>query len=529
MVSVREATYGLLRSLGMTTIFGNPGSTELPFLKDFPEDFGYVLGLQEAAVLGMADGYAQATGRPALVNLHTAPGLGNAMGAMVNAYHGRSPLVVTAGQQDRRHLAFEPLLHGKLTELAKPYVKWSHEPARAEDVPAAIARACHTAAQEPQGPVFVSIPMDDWEAEVEPQEARPVSQRTAPDPEALQEAARVLQRSDRPVIVAGDGVARNGAWQEAVELAEKLRAPVWNEPTSTRASFPQDHPLFQGHLAASREPLRRRLSGHDAVLVLGAAVFKYYPYTPGDIVEPGTRVVQLTDDPDEAARAATGASVVGNVALAARALAGLLPTVRRPAPPAAPRPAEPEAAAPIPVDHLMAALNRALPEDAVVVNEAVSSEGKLRRYVPVTRPNSFFGSAGVGGGLGFGMAGAVGVQLALPGRPVVGVIGEGAAMYTVQALWTAARYGIPITYVVVNNSQYAILKSFASLTGAGEGIPGLDLPGLDPAGIARAFGVPAETVEDPADLEARLSKAIAADGPYLLNVVVDPTVLNLFG
>ncbi|HEX2728399.1 MAG TPA: thiamine pyrophosphate-dependent enzyme [Rubrobacteraceae bacterium] len=327
--------------------------------------------------------------------------------------------------------------------------------------------------------------------------------------------------------MAGDGVGRNDAWHEVVALAEKLRAPVWSEPTSTRASFPQDHPLFQGHLAPSRQAVRGQLSGHDVVLVLGAAVFKYYPYTPGEFVDAGTRVVQLTDDPKEAARAATGASVVGNVALAAESLTDSLNETSRPAPPEARRPEAPEATSPISVDYLMNTLNRILPEDAVIVNEAVSSEGRLRKHVPVTRPGSFYGSAGIGGGLGFGMAGSVGIQLALPDRPVVGVIGEGAAMYTVQALWTAARYDIPVTYVVVNNSQYAILKSFASGAGIKGGIPGLDLPDLDPAGIARAFGVPAETVDDPAELEEKLKSAISSDGPFLLNVVVDPAVLSL--
>ena len=322
MGSVREATLDILRSLGMTTIFGNPGSTELPFLEIFPEDFIYVLGLQESVVLAMADGYAQAKRHATLVNLHTAPGLGNAMGAMVNAFHGRTPLVITAGQQDRRHLALEPLLHERLVELAKPYVKWSHEPARAEDVPAAIARAYHTATQEPQGPVFVSIPMDDWEAEAPPFEACQVSQRTAPDPEALERVADALRESRRPAIVAGDGAARSGARHEVVALAEKLNAPVWNEPLSAHVPFPQDRPLFQGHLASSRRSLSQQLAVYDVVVVLGAAVFKYYPYAAGPVVEPDTCVLQVTDDPSEAARAATGSGVVGNVAIAAASASG---------------------------------------------------------------------------------------------------------------------------------------------------------------------------------------------------------------
>ena len=527
MGTVRETTFDLLRSMGMTTIFGNPGSTELPFLEDFPDDFTFVLGLQESTVLAMADGYAQAKRQATLVNLHTAPGLGNAMGAMVNAYHGRTPLVITAGQQDRRHLDLEPLLHGRLVELARPYVKWSHEPARAEDVPAAIARACHTATQEPQGPVFVSIPMDDWEADAPPLEARRVSHRTAPDPEALESIANALRESRRPAIVAGDGAARSGAWQETVDLAEKLRAPVYNEPLSAHVPFPQGHPLFQGHLASSRKNLSQQLAGYDVVLVLGAAVFKYYPYEAGPVVQPGTRVLQVTDDPGEAARAATGTSVVGDARLAVRRLVELLPETDRETPPAPPKPDAPEAASPIPVAYLMHVLSRVLPDAAVIVNESISSEGELRKHVRINRPDSFYGGASSGGGLGFGMPGAVGVQLAMPERPVVSVVGDGSVMYTVQALWTAARLAVPVTYIVVNNSQYAILKAFAASTGISGGVPGLDLPQLDIARIAEGFGCEAETVEEPEKLEETLESALEHDGPYLVNVFVDRTVPQL--
>jgi ubiquinone/menaquinone biosynthesis methyltransferase len=255
MATVREGTLDLLRELGMTTIFGNPGSTELPFLKEFPEDFTYVLGLQEASVLGMAEGYAQGAGNGALVNVHTAPGLGNAMGALVTAYDNKTPLVVTAGQQGQRHVTLEPLLTGKLVELAKPYVKRSHEPARAEDVPKELLRAYHTAMHPPKRPVFVSIPMDDWEAEAEPIEARRISHRSVPDPEALAEVAGVLRGARNPAIVTGSGVERSGAFYDAVSLAEKLRAPAWQEPISPLANFPQDHPLFRGHLAPAQKHL----------------------------------------------------------------------------------------------------------------------------------------------------------------------------------------------------------------------------------------------------------------------------------
>ena len=260
MTTVREATIDLLRSFGMTTVFGNPGSTELPFLKDFPDDFTYILGLHEATALGMAEGYAQGTGRAALVNLHTAPGLGNAMGALVTAYHNKTPLVVTAGQQDRRHVALEPLLSGKLVELAKPYVKRSHEPLRAEDVPGEIQRAYHTAMQHPRGPVFVSIPMDDWDAEAEPPEVREIFYASAPHPEGLRRVAEALREARSPALVTGSGVARTYTFENVLALAERLNAVVWRAPLSPLASFPEDHPLFRGQLPFAQRQLAERLS-----------------------------------------------------------------------------------------------------------------------------------------------------------------------------------------------------------------------------------------------------------------------------
>src|SRR5919205_487562 len=333
MSTVREVTYELLRSFGVTKMFGNPGSTELPFLKDFPEDFTYVLGLQESVVVGMADGYAQGTGRPAFVNLHTAAGLGNAGAAIMTAHHNRTPLFTTAGQQDRRQLAYEPFLSGKLVEMALPYVKWSHQPDRAGDVPAAIERAYHTAMQAPRGPVFVSVPMNDWEATVEPHEAREIDYRMAPNPGALDGAAQLLASSRRPAIVAGAGVDRAGAWYDTLTLAEKLNAAVWTDPMHPRAGFPQDHHLFQGHLPLTQASIAHRLSGYDVVLVLGAPVFRYFPYDPGPPVARNTKVIHVTDNPEEASRAATGTGVMGDVALAIRQLIQRLPEkTDRPAP-----------------------------------------------------------------------------------------------------------------------------------------------------------------------------------------------------
>jgi benzoylformate decarboxylase len=459
--------------------------------------------------------------------VHTAPGLGNAMGALVTAYHNKTPLVVTAGQQDRRHVAIEPLLAGKLVELARPYVKRSHEPLRAEDVPKELLRAYHTAMQPPRGPVFVSIPMDDWEAGAEPIEVRPVSQRCVPDPEALEDVAGVLRGARSPAIVTGSGVERSGAFYDVVSLAEKLRAPVWQEPISPLANFPQDHPLFRGHLAPAQKHLAEQLSGHDVVLVLGAPVFLYYPYVPGPVVEEGTRVLQITEDPEEAARAAVGSSVVGDVRAAILTLTELLSEPDRSMPPAPEEPPVPEAADPMPVEYVMHALSEALPKGTAIFDESISSMAKLHRYVRVNQPGGYH--LAVSGALGFAMPGSIGFKLAVPERPVACVIGDGSSMYSIQALWTAATYGAAVAFVVINNRGYSILKGFRDAIGAGEKVPGLDVHGVEIVQIAKGFGVEGEVVERAEDLRPALGRALNAGRPYLLDVIVDREVPDLLG
>jgi benzoylformate decarboxylase len=526
MVTVREATVDLLRHFGMTTVFGNPGSTELPLLKDFPDDFRYVLGLQEASVLGMATGYAQGAGNAAFVNLHTAPGLGNAMGAMVTAYLNKTPLVVTAGQQDRRHVALEPLLSGKLVDLARPYVKRSYEPPQAEDVPFELQRAYHTAMQHPRGPVFLSIPMDDWEAEVEPPEIREVSYRVAPESEGLEKIAEALAGARSPGLVVGPGIGRTHDFEGVVGLAEKLNAGVWQEPTSALAGFPWNHRLFQGHLPAAQKKLAEKLSSHDVVLVLGAPVFTYYPYVPGPVVEGGTQVFQITEDPEEAARAAVGTSIVGDLDLATRGLTELLPEGDRPEPPRREPPVEPQATSPMSVAYAMNAISEVLEDDAVVVDESTSSKGMVYEYIKAEVPDGHHTSAA--GGLGFCMPASVGLKLALPDRQVVCVIGDGSSMYSIQALYTAAQYNVSVPFIVINNKGYSILKGFRDSIGL-QNVPGLDLPALDLVQIARGFGCEGEDVEEPGDLETALERATTADGPYVLNILVDTTVPNIFG
>lgn len=531
MSTVRAVTFDLLRDLGMTTIFGNPGSTEEPFLTGFPGDFRYILALHEAMVVAMADGYAQASGNAAFVNLHTAPGVGNAMGSVVTAWHNRAPLVITAGQQTRKMMALEPwLINRDAVELPRPYVKWSHEPVRPEDVPGAIERAYHIAMTPPQGPVFVSIPMDDWDAPSEPRTPRTVESRQRVAREALKVVAHALDGASRPALVVGGGVDRAGGWDAAVHLAELLNIPVWEAPAPERASFPQNHPLFQGSLPLGIGTLADALSGRDVVVVAGASIFRYYPYVPGPHLGPGASLFQLTDDPDEAARAPVGASIVGDVADALRQLATLVMPTERPSPGARRAPEEPAATDPITVAYAMHAIARSLPEGAMIVEESASSRAEFYDQIRVSRPGSYFATAS--GGLGFALPGAVGVGLARPDRPVACIVGDGAAMFGVQAIWTAARERVPAVFFVIDNDGYSILKAFAAFQGT-PGVPGLDLPGIDLAAIAKGLGVEAQRVTRATDLvdacRSAFERASESGAPVLIDIAVDPTVPRLFG
>jgi benzoylformate decarboxylase len=526
MATVREVTLDLLRAHGMTTIFGNPGSTELPMLAELPADFTYVLGLQELAVVGMADGYAQASGRTTHVNLHTAPGVGNAVGGIFNAQANRSPLLVTAGQQVRPQITMEAnLTNREAVRGPEPYVKWSHEPARAQDVPAAIARAIHHASLPPRGPAFVSIPMDDWSEQADEQTtphtlARTVSGRSTPDPQTLAELAGRLAEASNPVLIAGPDIDASGGWDDAVALAERQRLPVWATPApgGGRIGFPESHPNFRGVLPPAIGPAGETLAGHDLILVVGSSVFPYYPYIPGPLLPPGAALVQITCDPGEAARAPMGQAIVGDVALALGGLLALLGESGRSAPEPRPEPGPPAEADPMSGSTAMAALAEVWPEDAIAVVETPSSTVALRNRLRLSRPGSYYFSSS--GGLGFGISAAVGVQLAEPARPVVCVLGEGSAQYGITALWTAAAYKVPVTFLVLRNEEYMILKWFAQFEGAG-GLPGLDLPGVDVAAIAGAYGVSSQEVSGREELTEALRSSIAAeDGPRLVQVPV---------
>lgn len=523
-MTVREATFALLREFGLTTVFGNPGSTELPMFRNFPKEFRYVLGLQESVVVAMADGFAQARGDAALVNLHSAIGVGHALGSIFTAFRNQSPLVITAGQQARSILPFEPFLYSEQApQLPKPYVKWSVEPARAADVPAAIARAYYVAMQPPRGPTFVSIPVDDWDRECAPLASRRVSSVVAGDPALLADAAAALAHARQPAIVVGPSVARDGAWNEAIALAEKYQAAVWASPMSSRNSFPENHKLFAGFLVADRARIVQQLAGSDLILVLGAPVFTYHVEGDGPHIPAGAQLLQLTDDPAAAARSPVGISIVTNLRLGIASLLAQSAIVRdgssgsRAAPKIPPRPAR-IAAGKLTDAYLLQQIAALRPENSILVEEAPSSRGALHDHLPIIDRDGFFTCAS--GGLGHGLPAAVGVALAAPDRKVIALIGDGSSMYSIQGLWSAARVGAPVAFIIVNNSSYRALEEFGRHFGITT-LPGVQLPDLDFCALAKGHDVPSLKVERCGDLDAALRQVFAASSPTLLEVIVE--------
>lgn len=522
--TVRDAVLELLRGFGMTSIFGNPGSTELPLFLDFPGDFRYVLALQEAVAVGMADGYAQATHNAAFVNLHSAVGVGHAMGNIFTAYRNRTPLVITAGQQARSILPYEPFLFSQqATELPRPYVKWSCEPARAEDVPLAIARAYYTAMQQPRGPVLVSIPADDWGKRVDFVAPRVVSTRMRPEPEVLERIGAALDASERPAFVVGAAVDRCGAWDAVVELAQKHSARVWVAPMSGRCGFPEDHRLFAGFLPAMREKIVQSLAGHDFIFALGAPAFTYHVEGAGPHVPPGAVLCQLTEDPNVAAWAPVGTSAVGDVRL------GVIDLLARPAPkprilpsPRAPRSraVPPAGGERMPVEYVLQTLAELRDAADIVVEEAPSARAPMHDYLPILRSETFYTMDS--GGLGYGIAAAVGVALARPKDKVIAVIGDGSAMYSIQALWSAAQLALPVTFVILKNRRYAALQEFAPVFGfaPGDKLQGTALPGIDFCALARGQGCEAVHVARAESLRPALSQALRSPVPVLVEVEI---------
>ncbi|MDL5158378.1 thiamine pyrophosphate-dependent enzyme [Actinomycetospora termitidis] len=512
MSTVREAAFDVLRRRGLDRIFANPGSTEITLLTDLPDDLDFVLALHEGSVVGLATGYATATDRPALVVLHTTAGLGNAVGALATARVNRTPLVVVVGQQDRRHLASRPFLTGDLEGLAGSYPVWTSAPVRPQDVPGAIDRAVHEALTA-RGPAVVMVPSDDWGAEADPR-ALPspalVRRGSLPDEGSVRELAALVAGARSPALVVGADADTPAAWAALVELAERLGVPVRQEAFAARAGFPQDHPLFAGHLPPERAALRSALAGHDLLLVVGAPVFRQYQFSPGELVEPGTTIALVSDDAEDVHHSRADLAVLADPAATVSALTAALPSLPTPREgnPRATGATEgsPHAAGSGPLDAptVFVELARRLPADAVVVEETPSSRPDLHRLVPARAPLGFLSAAQ--GGLGFGVPASIGVKLGAPDRPVVAVVGDGSTLYGVQALWTAAHYRIGVLVLVMDNGRYAIMDRLATEAGGKAPWPGFGE--VDVATLATGLGCEARRVGTVAELGALLDDVV---------------------
>ena len=552
-ISGKRAFLELLKQEGVDTIFGNPGTTELPLMDILAveQEIRYVLALQEAAVMGMADGYAQASGRLAVVNLHVAPGLGNALGMLYDAQKAGSPILVTAGQHDQSFTLTEPILWAELTTIARPFVKWAAEVRRLADLPRAVHRAAKTALAPPTGPVFLSIPADVLNAEAELDLGAPtrIASGLRGDPRAIEQAAELLARAERPLVIAGDIVAQSDAHVELVRLAELIGAPVYLESIPSTASFPSSHPLYRGAMTRLAPAIREVLERHDLLFSVGGDLFTLSLPSDVEPVPPGLPILHLDADPWELGKNhAAAVAILGDpkhtlpelvemisaradpdfAARAARrreaasaAAASERDTLRdRARSLAEARPVQPLA--------LLHAIAEALPRDAVVVEEALSSGAGLRQLIASEDAKSFFGLRG--GGIGWGLPAAVGVKLAQPERPVIAIVGDGSAMYTCQALWTAAHEGLNIAFVILNNGSYRILKQrtkalrgYAEQTGTYVAMD-LDDPSIDFMALARSFGLRAERAETVAEAVQALRGALDGAGPTLIDVALDPSI-----
>jgi benzoylformate decarboxylase len=549
-MSGKRAFLELLKQEGVEILFGNPGTTELPLMDALAveNELRYVLALQEASVIGMADGYAQASGKLAVVNLHVTPGLGNAMGMLYDAQKAGSPILVTAGQHDQDFNITEPILWADLPPIARPLVKWSAEVHRLADLPRLVHRAAKTALAPPTGPVFLSLPGDILKAEGEIDLLAPtrIATQMRGDPAAVKEAATLLAEAKRPLIVAGDAVARSKAHAELIELAELLGAPVYSELVPSTASFPASHPLFRGAMTRMQGPIRKILEQYDVLFSVGGDLFtlslpsdiepmpagltlihldtdpwelgKNYPPQVAILGDPKTTLPDITEAVRKAMSSGARGAARERLDAAKAATLAERDALKAKARDMAGQP-------PVQPLSLLNAIGEMLPKDAVVIDETISSGAGIRSLIRSDDPQSFYGLRG--GGIGWGLPAALGVKLALPDRPVLALVGDGSAMYTCQALWTAAHERIAAVFVILNNSSYRILKqrlvAQRGLAAQVDRFVGMELtdPVIDYVGLARSLGVAAERAASVHDATDLIAKGLKSDAPLLIDVPVD--------
>lgn len=546
MVTGSEVVLQVLRSEGIPYIFGNPGTTELSLIDALAkqDDIKYILGLQEATAVGMAEGYARATNKPAFVNLHATAGLGNGLGALSNAAYTNAPMVVTAGQQDYRHILDDPWLTGDLVGLAKPLCKWAHEVRNPNEIGTILRRAFKDANSFPKGPVFVSLPSDFMDAEVTqetPKKSLVHQRATASDLDAL--AKELASCSpDQLVIVAGDEIAYSQAMPEVVALAERLGVEVLGSPLHDSVNFPSDHPLWAGMMPPVAAGMKEMLSPYKKILLLGDRPFMTYVYTATSPVPDGAELFHLSADPKIVGRTFTTRwAGIGDIKASLHSLLPRLSSIDAAAVFTRIERKQSEKAKawkkraagienafdqqPIPPEVAAWAIADTLPKGTIIIDEGPSITGFIREFWKTQ--NSLEYNFSKGGGLGWAMPAAVGMALAKPDRRIVCLIGDGAAMYSPQALWTAANQNLPITFVVVNNTEYGILKNYLRdnypMQNGNEVFVGMDLskPEVDYVALGQSMGVPSEKINRAKDISQALNQSLAnTGGPSLIEITI---------
>lgn len=549
-LSGRSAFLALLQDEGITHLFGNPGTTELPIMHALAEhpSLTYVMAMQESVVVSMADGFSRASGQLVAANVHVAPGLGNAMGALFGAKFTRTPMILTAGQQEQGHGLREPLLYDSLVRMAEPLVKWAIEVTRLEDLPRIVRRAAKIARTPPMGPVFISLPGDilNAEAELDLGARTDIDSAVRPNDNALMRLAQRILAARRPVMIVGDELVSSNALAEAAEFAQTIGCPVLQQTIPFGAHFPSEHPCFIGALSRSQPKVRQVLSAYDLLIAFGTDPLRMSVDSPVDPLPDGMPIVQVglidwdigKNYPVEIAiradvretfsaltsllQEAGGATLAETAARRIEAIATDNWSARRRA---LVQTIETKSAQlPIDPDWLLLKTVEALPQNAIFVEEALTAAPLVPALLPYRDRFGFHGLAS--GGIGWGLPGAVGASLANPGRPVVCFTGDGSAMYTIQALWTAAHHRLPVNVVLINNGGYRIIKQrLLSFHGSREFV-GMDFtdPSVDFAGLARSLGLEAIQVSDPATLAATLQSAFARPGTKLIEVMVEGSV-----
>lgn len=549
-ITGRSAFLALLKDEGITHLFGNPGTTELPImhaLKEHP-DLTYVMAMQESLVVAMADGFSRASGRLVACNVHVAPGLGNAMGSLFNASFTGTPMILTAGQQEQGHGLTEPVLYGPLVQMAEPLVKWAVEVTRLEDLPRIVRRAAKIAMTPPTGPVFISLPGDilNAEAGIELGRSTRIDTRVRPSDESLKAFAARILKAERPVIIVGDEVVKSDALKEAAEFAETLGCPAYQSSTPFGAHFLSESPCFMGALARIQKLARDALQPYDLIIAVGGDPLRMSVYSEVDPLPDGLAIVQvglvdhdlaknygvdiaLKADVKETLRALIPAlKAAGGSALETRAKQGLAAlasknwTAKRKL--VVDHISKSATTTPIDPDWLALQVVESMPDNAILVDEGLTSS----RQVIALRPHRdrYGYHALASGGIGWGLPASVGVSLANPDRPVVCYSGDGSSMYSIQSLWTAANQNLPLTFVIVNNGGYRIIKQRLLAFHGDDHYVGMDFkdPPVDFTALAKSMGLEATRVSDPTQLKSVLSSAFSRPGAKLIEVMVNNAV-----